>query len=87
MANQTRPLSVIAREIRQNWTVEKSGTKMYFGAVPYVSAMSTLDSINSMYILDSGREIVARFLGNASTWRGETAKRVKAELNAMLKAR
>jgi len=80
-----RPLNVIAREIRQNWKRSVSGTDLYFGAVPYLDAMSSLTSINDNFILDSGREIVARFLGNASTWRGETAKRVKAELNAMLK--
>ena len=80
-----RPLYEIAREIRQNWKRSVSGTEMYFGVVPYVEAMSSLTSINDNFILDSGREIVARFLGNASTWRGETAKRIKAELNAMLK--
>jgi hypothetical protein len=37
--------------------------------------------------MDSGRSIVAYFLSNASTWRGETAKRIKLELNKMLKSR
>jgi len=80
-----RPLNVIAREIRQNWKRSVSGTDLYFGAVPYLDAMSTLNSINDNYIMDSGRSIVAYFLGNASTWRGETAKRIKKELNEMLK--
>jgi len=35
--------------------------------------------------MDSGDSIVRYFLSNASTWRGETARRVKKELNAMLK--
>jgi hypothetical protein len=47
--------------------------------------MSTLDSIDDDYFLDSGRSIVAYFLGNAGTWRGEVARRVKKELNKMLK--
>ena len=74
-----RNLSEIAREIRSNWT------NVYFGAVPYLDAMSTLDSINDDYGLDSGRSIVAYFLANAGTWRGEVARRVKKELNKMLK--
>lgn len=75
----TRTLSVIAREVRQDWK------KVYFGARPYLDAMSTMTSARDNYGLDSGEEIVLRFLGNASTWRGETARRIKAELKAMLK--
>jgi hypothetical protein len=74
-----RNLSEIASEIRSNWS------NVYFGAVPYLDAMSTLDSIEDDYILDSGRSIVAYFLANAGTWRGEVARRVKKELNKMLK--
>jgi hypothetical protein len=47
--------------------------------------MATLDSINDMYMFDTAKSIVLYFLGNASTWRGETAKRIKAELKAMAK--
>ena len=86
MANTNRPLSEIAREIRQNWKKSISGTDLYFGAVPYLDAMSGMDKITDNYYLDSGRSIVAYFLSNASTWRGETAKRVKLELNKMLKS-
>ena len=87
MATQTRPLYIIAHEIRANWNKRISGTDLYFGAKPYLSAMSTLNSINDNYGMDSGRSIVAYFLANAGTWRGETAKEVKKELNAMLKSR
>lgn len=74
--NQTvRPLYEIAKEIRQDW-----GTKVYFGAKPYLSAMATLDKISDNYGADSGKSVVLYFLSNASTWRGETAKRIKAEL-------
>ena len=75
-----RSLNEIAHEIRTDW-----GAKVNFGAKPYLDAMSTLNSINDNYIFDSGRSIVMYFLANASTWRGETAKRVKAELKGMLK--
>jgi hypothetical protein len=35
--------------------------------------------------LDDAKTIVLYFLANAQTWRGEVAKRVKAELNLMVK--
>jgi hypothetical protein len=79
MAKQNRPLSEIAREIRKDWQ------KPYFGAVPYLDAMSTLNSINDNYIMDSGKSIVIYFLANAQTWKGEKAREIKKELNAMLK--
>ena len=84
MATQTvptshRPLYQIAAEIRTDWT------KVYFGAVPYLEAMTELDSIDDRYIYDSGKSVVLYFLANANSWRGEIARRVKAELNAMAK--
>ena len=74
----TRPLSVIARDIRASWP------KVYFGAVPYLQAMAELNSINDKYIHDDARSIVNYFLANAGTWRGEDAKRIKAELKSMV---
>ena len=80
-ANVTvRPISEIANEIRKDW-----GVKTNFAARPYLQAMYSLNSISDNYGCDSARSIVAYFLSNASTWRGETAKRVKAELNKMIK--
>lgn len=86
-AKTTRPLYEIAEEIRQNWKKSISGTDLNYAAKPYLEAMQDLNKITDNYICDSGKSIVAYFLGNASSWRGETAKRVKAELNAMLKSR
>jgi hypothetical protein len=74
----TRPLYDIAEEIRTDWR------NPYFGAVPYLHAMSCLTKISDIYICDSADSIVRYFLSNASAWRGETAKRIKAELKAML---
>jgi len=73
-----RPLSEIAREIYQDWR------PVHPYAKPYLEAMSTLNSIEDKYMFDSGRSIVAYFLSNASSWRGETAKRIKLELKKML---
>lgn len=64
-------IAQIAAEIKKDWK------KVYFGAVPYLNAMSTLNSIDDNYILDSGKSIVTYFLANAGTWRGETAKQSK----------
>ena len=75
---QTRPLYAIASEIRQDWK------PVHPFAVPYLDAMSTLDKITDNYMFDSADSIVRYFLSNATTWRGEVARRVKAELKAML---
>lgn len=74
----SRSLGSIANEIRADWK------KPYFGAVPYINAMSSMVSINDNYGDDPGRMIVAYFLGNANSWRGEKARAIKAELKAML---
>jgi hypothetical protein len=80
MAKQTtRPLYEVAEEIRKDWK------NVYFGAKPYLDAMSCLESINDNYGWDSGKSIILYFLANASSWRGETARRIKKELNAMTK--
>ena len=78
---QNRSLSTIAREIRSDWK------KPYFGAVPYLDAMLSLNSIDEDYYYDSGETIVIYFLANASTYRGETAKRIKLELKSILAGR
>lgn len=74
-----RPLYTIAREIRKDWT------KVSPYAAPYLQAMSVLNSVEDTYGFDSAYSIVCYFLANAGTWRGETAKRIKAELKAMVK--
>jgi hypothetical protein len=42
--------------------------------------MHSLDSIDEDYGADTGKSIVLYFLANAATWRGEDARRLKAEL-------
>jgi hypothetical protein len=77
--NNVRPLYEIAAEIRKDWK------PVNYAAKPYLDAMQSLNSIKDNYIMDSGKSIVLYFLSNASTWRGETAKRIKAELKQMCK--
>lgn len=74
-----RALSTIAADIRQHWP------KVYFGAVPYLDAMRSLTRITDNYYADDARSVVLYFLSNATTWRGEDARRIKAELKALLK--
>ena len=76
-ATQTRPLHEIVREIRKDWK------NVNYGAVPYLDAMSGLDKVTDRYIAEDGKTQVIYFLSNATTWRGEVAKRVKAELKKM----
>lgn len=74
----TRSLATIAAEISRDWQ------RPYFGAVPYIDAMRRLDSITDAYGADTAKSIVLYFLSNATSWRGETARRVKTELRAMV---
>lgn len=77
-AHAPRPIWAIANDIIALWK------NPYYGAVPYLSAMRDLGSITESYGEDSGRSIVLYFLANANTFRGEDARRLKAELNALL---
>jgi len=77
--NEVRSLQTIANEIWTDWK------KINYGAEPYLNAMATMQSVQDDYGYDSGKSIVLYFLANATTWRGETARRVKKELNALVK--
>ena len=77
---EPRSLRAIACEVRRDWK------KVYFGAVPYLEAMEQLDKITDMFFADDAKSVVMYFLSNATTWRGDVARCVKAELNTMLKA-
>ena len=74
-----RSLKEIALEIRADWK------NPYFGAVPYINAMALMNSVDDNFFADNGREVVIYFLANASTWRGEVARRIKKELNSLVK--
>jgi hypothetical protein len=75
----TRSLNAIHREIYNDWA------KPYFGAKPYLDAMRHLDTMQDKYYFDDAESVVLYFLANATTWKGETARRIKAELKTMLK--
>lgn len=73
-----RALHEIGREIGRKWP------EPYFGARPYIAAMRHLNGIGGMYGRDRADDIVRYFLVNAKNWRGDDARRIKAELKGML---
>lgn len=75
-----RTISEVAREIKKIW-----GAKVYFGAKPYLDAMMSLTDKNSNYGMDDAKSVVLYFLSNATTFRGEDAKRLKLELKEIIK--
>jgi hypothetical protein len=74
-----RPLHVIADDIARHWP------RVYFAARPYLHALFELDTVEDRYHYDRADDIVRRFLVNATTWRGEHARRIKAELRGLLR--
>jgi len=73
-------LAQLASIIKQDWK------NPYFGALPYLNALSQLNSIADTYYAEEAKSIVLYFISNASTWRGPIAKAVKAELKKRAKS-
>ena len=73
-SNKPRPIHVIAYDIKREWI------KPYFGAVPYLDAMCTIQTIDDYYGMDDAKSIILYFLANASSFRGDKARELKAEL-------
>lgn len=84
MTKETRLLSAIADEIREDWDNIGEGVSPH--AEPYLQVMETLSSINDSFGQESGKSIVLYFLSNATHWRGDVARRVKAELRGWLES-
>ena len=72
-------ISEIAEVVHKDWRNIPESAKAYSGP------MLSLFSISDNYYEDTGKSVVAYFLGNASGWRGETARAIKKELNKRLK--
>lgn len=84
LRNQSQPkanrsIREIAVEIAQTW-----GEKVNYAAKPYLEAMLEDDG-SGWYYEDPMDNVVAYFLSNATTWRGDDARRIKAELKAIIK--
>ncbi len=77
---QSASISRLATMISVNWK------PVNFAARPYLDAMASLETLADKYGADDGKSIVAYFLNNAATWRGDVAKVIKAELKRRLAA-
>ena len=75
-----RPIYQVFEEIHRSWA------RPFFGAVPYIQAGMQLSAITDRYGYDSADDVIAYFLANAGTWRGDDARRLKAELRAIAAA-
>lgn len=78
-----RPLHEIAHEIRVDWSALTANGKVPVHADAYLRPMETLTAITDNYHLDSAKSVVLYFLSNASSYRGENARRLKAELKSI----
>lgn len=76
---QNKHIYELAAIIQNDWK------KINYTAKPYLDAMHSLSLITDMYGCDEASSIIAYFLSNATGWRGDTAKAVKAELNRRIK--
>lgn len=78
-----RSLSTIAGEIMGSpWY--RSNSSIY--ARDYIEAMSRLDKITDQFFADTAESVVRYALSNLTTWRGDQARAIKAELKDLLKA-
>lgn len=80
MDNKKRTFQQIAKDIKSTWL------NVYFGAVPYLEALLTLDTTNpnALYHHDKAGDVARYFLANAQTFRGADARALKAELKSLL---
>lgn len=74
-----RNINEIAIEIANDWK------NVNYGAMPYLQVMFNLRTVNDKYYEDDAKTIIIYFLANASSWRGDVAKRIKAELKQLIK--
>lgn len=75
---EKRTIKVIANEVLAKWE------KISPAAFPYLVAMTQLVDINDYYYADTASSVINYFLANARGFRGEDAKRLKAELKEIV---
>ena len=80
-----RNLNTIAAEIHTLWRQNPPSPLVRQDASPYLCALEELRTVKDTYGLETGDDIVMRFLFNAANWRGDDARRIKAELHKHLK--
>lgn len=89
MEQNKRTFSAIAAEVLNLWKT-KYGKNLPWSlkcALPYLQAMLKCDTTdkNARYYVETVESVAIYFLANITNWRGDDAKRIKAELKSMLK--
>lgn len=77
----TRPVYQIARTILKDPTLDRTSRRT---AGPYLGAMLVMTTLSERYGADDGQAIGRYALENLKTWRGETARALKAEIREHL---
>lgn len=78
--DKKRTFQQIARDVKSTWM------NVYFGAVPYLEALLTLDTTDpeALYGIEKAGDIARYFLANAQIFRGADARRLKEELKTLI---
>ena len=91
----TLSIAALANLIAEDWPkATEVGTPTAFGnmgqhpANPYLTVMQGMHAVDPKgitYGMEDAKTIILYFLSNATHWRGETAKAIKAELKRRIK--
>lgn len=73
-----REIREVAVDIRKAWP------KVNYAAAPYLDAMASLKGPGDAFFQDDAKSIVLYFLSNASSFKGDAAKALKAELKSII---
>ena len=89
MKQNKRTFSAIAEEVLNLWKAQYGQCLPWSlkCALPYLEAMLECDTTNkdAEYYVETVESVVLYFLANITNWRGDNARRIKAELKSMLK--
>jgi hypothetical protein len=80
-----RELNVIAAEIIDIINSNPKRPNYTTWSMPYLKALLSCEKITDRFGFGSARGLVLYALGNLQAWKGEDAKRLKAELKEHLK--
>lgn len=78
--SELRTLQSIGCDIIKCWRKDRPSQATIDYATPYLQALVTIDYTTDCYGLEYGDMIVSYLLNNLRGWRGEDARRIKAEL-------
>ena len=83
----SRPVNRIAAEITNIFLRlkrDRKGGSFLIHSWPYLEALLEMDSFSGLYGLEERSMIGWRFLDNVAMWRGDDARRLKAEIRTLL---